>query len=75
MILEKIIEIVSNQLGYDEDEINLDSNLVQDLGADNLDLVEIAMALEEEFIIEICDDEFIQIYTVKDLFDVVKKNI
>lgn len=55
---EKVKNIVVEQLGVDEDEVTLDANLLDDLGADSLDSVELVMALEEEFGIEISDDEW-----------------
>ena len=60
----KIIELAADQLGYQTDDINLDSNLVNGLGADSLDEIEILMSIEEEFDIEIPDEEGDEIKTV-----------
>lgn len=61
---EKVIEIVSEQLGVDKDKIKMDSNFVNDLGADSLDTVELVMELEEEFDISIPEDAADKIQTV-----------
>jgi acyl carrier protein len=62
----KIKEIIAEQLGIIEDDISAESSLSDDLGADSLDIVEIAMALEEEFEVEISDADIDNIDTVKD---------
>ena len=62
----KIIKIVSDQLNVDEGEINPDSSFVDDLGADSLDTVELVMALEDEFGLDIPDEEADKIKTVQD---------
>jgi acyl carrier protein len=74
-IIEATIKIVSQQMSIDEDEITIAENLIDDLGADDLDLIEIAMAIEEEFDILVPDDDFERIYTVKDWVDYITKNI
>ena len=56
-IQDKIIKIISEQLGKDETEINMNSNFIEDLDADSLDTVELVMALEEEFDLEIADED------------------
>ena len=66
MEFEKIKEILAEQLGVSEDEIEMDSSLTDDLGADSLDLVELVMALEQEFDLEISDEEAEKIKTVGD---------
>lgn len=66
MIFEKIQEIIMDKMGLDKNEIKLDSSF-EDLGADSLDVVEIIMALEEEYEIEIDDDEAVDIDTVGDV--------
>ena len=55
----RVTAIVADQLGLAEDQIQLTSRLVEDLGADSLDLVELIMAVEEEFDVEIPDEEFV----------------
>jgi acyl carrier protein len=71
MIFEKVQEIIINQLGIDADEITRVSD-IDDLGADSLDFVEILMAVEEEFDIEITDDEAEAIDTVEDLVECIQ---
>jgi acyl carrier protein len=60
-------------LGLNEDEVKLEASLVDDLGADSLDIVELVMAMEEEFEMEIPDEDAEKIVTVKDILDYVKK--
>ena len=64
-IQDKIIKIISEQLGKDETEINMNSNFIEDLDADSLDTVELVKALEEEFEIDIPDDAAEKITTVQ----------
>ncbi|MDO5097051.1 MAG: acyl carrier protein [Peptostreptococcaceae bacterium] len=71
MILEKIQDIISKQLGIDADSIQLTSNLTSDLDADSIEAVEIIMAIEDEFEIEIPDDKIESIVTVQDLVDFI----
>ena len=63
----KIVEIIANQLGIDQEDITPEANVVDDLGADSLDVVELIMALEEEFNIEIPDEEAEKIKNVQDI--------
>ncbi len=74
MVLEKVREIIVDQLGVEEDEVVMDASLIDDLGADSLDVVELIMALEEEFDIEIPDEEAENIMTVGDVVDYIKSN-
>ncbi|MBN4082216.1 MAG: acyl carrier protein [Proteobacteria bacterium] len=67
----KIIKIVADQLNVDESEINSDSSFVDDLGADSLDTVELVMAFEEEFGVEIPDDDAEKIQSVQNAIDYV----
>ena len=69
----KIINIIANQLGVDKDMVTHSANIVDDLGADSLDVVELVMALEEAFDTEIPDEEAEKIRTVQDIFDYMKK--
>ena len=69
-MLEKIKEIVADQLGIDEDDIKLESNFKEDLEADSLDLFELVMALEEEYGVEIPSEE--KIATVNDIIEYLK---
>ncbi|MBM7854395.1 acyl carrier protein [Desulfohalotomaculum tongense] len=63
---EKVKEIIIDQLGVEEDQVTLNSSFVDDLGADSLDIVELVMALEEEFDMQIPDEEAEKIRTVGD---------
>ena len=67
MSLEKVKEILSKQLEISVDEIQIENSLQEDLGADSLDVVEIVMALEDEFSIEIADEDTAKIKTVDDI--------
>ena len=71
-MLEKMKEIIAEQLGVEEDEITLDTSFKEDLGADSLDLFELTMALEEEYDIEIPAEELEEIETVNDVVDYLK---
>ncbi len=66
---DKVKEIVVEQLGVDENEVNITSTFIDDLGADSLDIVELIMAFEEEFNVEIPDDVAENIKTVQDAVD------
>ncbi len=72
MIFEKIQKIISEQLGIDSNEIKLESSFIDDLGADSLDIVELIMALETEFDIEIPDEEAEKVKTVGDVVEYIK---
>jgi acyl carrier protein len=74
MIFEKVQEKVAEQLGVEADEVTLESSFIDDLGADSLDIVELLMALEEEFDIEIPDEEAEKLATVGDVVDYIKNN-
>ena len=63
---QKVKNIIAEQLGVGEDEIKLTSSFIEDLGADSLDIVELVMAMEEEFEVEIPDEEAENIKTVQD---------
>ncbi len=64
---DKVRDIVVEQLGVEADEVNIDSTFIDDLGADSLDIVELIMAFEEEFGIEIPDEAAEKIKTVQDV--------
>ncbi|NLN49864.1 MAG: acyl carrier protein [Clostridiales bacterium] len=74
MIFEKIQEKISEQLGIDAEEVTMESSFIEDLGADSLDIVELLMALEEEFDIEIPDEEAEKLVTVSDVVDYIKNS-
>ena len=72
MVFEKIKNIVSEQLGVNANEITMDSTFVEDLGADSLDVVELVMAMEDEFDMEIDEDQAENISTVGDVVEYIK---
>jgi len=74
-ILSKVKEIVVEQLGVDEEEVTEQASFVDDLGADSLDIVELIMALEEEFDLEIPDEDAEKIVTVADAVNYIKENV
>jgi acyl carrier protein len=74
LIFEKVKERISDILGVEADDIKLESSFVDDLGADSLDIVELIMALEEEFEIEIPDEEAEKISLVSDVVDYIKEH-
>jgi len=69
----KIVNIIANQLGVDKDMVTPGANIVDDLGADSLDVVELVMALEEAFDTEIPDEDAEKIRTVQDIFEYVHR--
>ena len=70
-IQAKVIKIISEQLGKDESEISMSSNFIEDLDADSLDTVELVMALEEEFEVDIPDEAAEKITTVQSAVDFI----
>ena len=71
---DKVRQIVADQLGVDVDEVTPEASFVDDLGADSLDTVELVMALEEEFGIEIPDEEAEKILTVADAIKYIEEH-
>ena len=71
---ERVKNIVAEQLGIGIDEINNESSFIDDLGADSLDTVELVMALEEEFDVEISDEQAEHISTVQSAIDYINNN-
>ncbi|WP_346928412.1 acyl carrier protein [Clostridium sp.] len=74
-MFEKIRAKIAEQLSIDENDITMDSGFVDDLGADSLDLVELIMALEEEFDLEIPDEDAEKITIVGDVVDYIKSRV
>jgi acyl carrier protein len=74
-IEEKVKEIIVNQLGVDPEEVTPNASFVEDLDADSLDLVELIMAMEEEFGIEVPEEEAEKIRTVQDAINYVKEHV
>ncbi len=71
---ERVKSIIVEQLGVDAEEVTPEASFVEDLGADSLDTVELIMAFEEEFGVEISDEDAEKIRRVKDAVDYVSKN-
>ncbi len=73
-ILDKVKEVIVEQLNVEEDDVIEDASFIDDLGADSLDIVELVMALEEQFSISIPDEEAENIKTVGDAVEYIKAN-
>jgi|TARA_B100001029_G_scaffold169704_1_gene164858 acyl carrier protein len=73
-VLDKVVDIVCNQLTVNKEDVTAESSFVEDLGADSLDTVELVMAFEEEFGAEIPDEEAEKITTVQSAVDWIKNN-
>jgi len=73
-IFGKVREIIIEQLGVSEDAVTTEASFIDDLGADSLDIVELIMALEEEFDLEIPDSEAEKVVTVNDVVEYIKDN-
>lgn len=74
MVLEKVKAILADQFDVEEDKITADTDLQEDLGADSLDVVDLLMSIEDEFEIEIPDDEIENIKTVGALVSYIEAN-
>jgi acyl carrier protein len=72
---EKVKHIIVEQLGVDEEEVKAEASFVDDLGADSLDVVELVMALEEEFGLEISDEDAEKLTTVKQAMEYIQGNV
>lgn len=72
---QRVIQIIAEQLGVEESEVTPEKSINDDLGADSLDSVELVMALEEEFSIEVPDDDAAKLTTVGAAIDYVKENL
>ncbi len=73
-IFDKVKSIIVNQLGVEEDEVTMEAAFIDDLGADSLDIVELVMAFEEEFDMEIPDEDAEKIRTVGDAVNYITEN-
>ena len=75
MVLEKVKAILAEQFDADEDKITADTDLQEDLGADSLDVVDLLMSIEDEFDVEVPDEEIENVKTVGDVVEYIKANI
>ena len=71
-VADKVIELISKQLNRPAEEITLDKEIVKDLGADSLDVVEMLMSLEEEFEISVPEEDAVNIKTVGDIIKLIE---
>ena len=74
-VFERVKKIIVEQLGATEASVTMEASFIDDLGADSLDIVELVMALEEEFDIEIPDADAEKVVTVGDVVDYIKENV
>ncbi len=74
MIFEKVKEILVDEVGCDEEEVTLEANVIDDLGADSLAVMQITMALEDEYGVDVPEDVIPTLKTVKDIVDFVESN-
>ena len=75
MVFEKIKNILAEQLDADAEEMTMETNIAKDLGADSLDVVELLMSIEDEFEVEIPDEEIENIKTIGDLTEYIQNNM
>ncbi len=75
MVFEKVRDILAEQLDLDPDSIQMDSRLLDDLGADSLDVVDLVMAIEDEFSIEVSDEALENMNTIADAVNYIEANI
>ena len=75
MVFDKVKDIIVDQLDVDEDKVKMEASISEDLGADSLDIVDLVMSLEEEFDIEIPDDQVENVKTVGDIVKFIEDNI
>jgi acyl carrier protein len=73
-VLEELKELISEQLGVDLDRIDDDTNIIEDLGADSLDVAELLMTLEDQYNVIVPDDEVTKLKTVRDVADYIEAN-
>lgn len=75
MVFEKIKVILSQQLDVEEDQITMETNIEDDLGADSLDMVDLLMSIEDEFDIEVPDEDIENIKTVGDVVQYIERQV
>lgn len=74
-MLEKIMDLLAKQLRIDVNTLSPDTNIIEDLGADSLDVVEMLMAIEENFGITVSDEEAITLKTISDVADFIERKL
>ena len=74
-MLERIMDLLAKQLRIDVNTLSPDTNIIEDLGADSLDVVEMLMAIEENFGISVSDEEAITLKTISDVADFIESKI
>lgn len=75
MVFDKVKDIIVDQLDVDEDKVKMEASISEDLGADSLDIVDLVMSLEEEFDVEMPDDQVENVKTVGDIVKFIEDNI
>ena len=75
MVFEKIKTLLAEQLDVDAEEMSLDTKIADDLGADSLDVVELLMSIEDEFEVEIPDEEIEKLKTIGDVVEYIQNNM
>ncbi len=75
MVFDKVKEILVNQLDVEEDAVTMDASIADDLGADSLDIVDLVMTLEDEFDLEIPDEEIENIKSVGDVVKFIEEHV
>ena len=75
MVFEKVRDILCEQLAVDEEKVTMEANITDDLGADSLDIVDLVMSLEEEFDVEVPDEEVENIKTVGDIVKFIESHV
>ena len=73
-MLEELKELISEQLGVDLDRIDDDTNIIEDLGAESLDVAELLMTLEDQYNVIVPDEEITKLKTVRDVADYIEAN-
>lgn len=74
MVFDKVKDIIVDQLDADEDAVTLEASIIDDLGADSLDVVDLVMSIEEEFDVEVPDEEVENMKTVSDIVKFIEAN-
>ncbi len=74
MTIEKLKELIASQLNISSEKVSSDSKLIEDLGADSLDMIEMLMTLEEDYGVSIPDEDAVNLKTVEDIFNYIKNN-